>query len=204
MKTILSGRGILALPVLGLFLASAFLSGCAPSLKPYAGRNLKKGEGIRMAILPFENLSKTQGAGKSMENVVLVEFLKSGPVTIVDPGEVGAALSKERVRLTTSIPRETLVALGKGLGVDLFMMGTVHDYDMQLLTGAGTSGQVPVLAMSLRILDASTGEIVWAGNAARRGTDRETIFGIGRIHSLNNLAEETASQLAQAFAASLR
>lgn len=84
------------------------------------------------------------------------------------------------------------------------MVGTLHDFDMQLATGAGGSGQIPVVAVSLRILDASTGEIVWASNVARRGNDRETVFGIGRIHSLNNLAEETAAELAKAFAASLK
>lgn len=197
-------RRSIPLPVLPLLLAAAFLCGCGPSLKSFAGKDLKRGEGVKMAILPFENLSKAQGAGKSMENFVLVEFLKHAGVRIVDPGEVAAILSKERVRLATSIPKETLIALGKGLGVDLFMVGTLHDFDMQLATGAGGSGQIPVVAVSLRILDASTGEIVWASNVARRGNDRETVFGIGRIHSLNNLAEETAAELAKAFAASLK
>ncbi|HBO69141.1 MAG TPA: hypothetical protein DD658_02945 [Deltaproteobacteria bacterium] len=204
MEKSMAKRGSTLRPVLALLLAFSFLCGCGPSMKPFAGRTLKKGEGVKMAILPFENLSKAQGAGKSMENFVLIEFLKHAPVKIVDPGEVGAVLSKERVRLATSIPKETLIALGKGLGVDLFMMGTVHDFDMQLATGAGGSGQIPVVAVSLRILDASSGDIVWASNAARRGNDRETVFGIGRIHSLNNLAEETASEFAKAFAASLK
>lgn len=192
------------LRIAALLLVSTCLLGCGPSLKPFAGANLKKGEGVKMAILPFENLSKTQGAGKSMESFVLVEFLKYAPVKVVDPGEVSAMLSKERVRLATSVPRETLISVGRGLGVDLFMMGTVHDFDMQLATGAGGSGQIPVVSMSLRILDASTGDIVWAGNASRRGSDRETVFGIGRIHSINNLAEETAAEMARAFSASLR
>ncbi|MBI5576049.1 MAG: hypothetical protein HY896_06755 [Deltaproteobacteria bacterium] len=199
-----TGRRSSRLRIAALLLVSALLFGCGPTLKPFTGAGLRKGEGVKMAILPFENLSKTQGAGKSMESYILVELLKNAPVMVLDPGEVNAMLSKERVRLATSIPRETLVALGRGLGVDLFMMGTVHDFDMQIATGAGGSGQIPVVSMSLRILDASTGDIVWAGNASRRGSDRETVFGIGRIHSINNLAEETAAEMARAFSASLR
>lgn len=206
--TIKKGRGTLRLfsaVALLLFPALAMvLSGCGPSLKPFAGSNLRKGEGIRMAVLPFENLSKAQGAGKSMESFILIEFLKAAPVRIVDPGEVAASLSKERVRLATSIPRETLIALGKELKVDLFLVGTVHDFDMQLASAGGGSGQVPVVAVSVRVLDAGMGDIVWASNVTRRGDDRETVFGIGRIHSLNDLAEEVASQLAKAFAASLK
>src|SRR3990172_2098946 len=79
-------------------LLALFLSGCGPSLKPFASKDLK-GEGARMAILPFDNLSSTQGAGKSMEGLVLVEFLKKSTLKVVDPGEVSAALSKERIRL---------------------------------------------------------------------------------------------------------
>lgn len=180
------------------------LSGCGPSIKPFAGRDLKGGEGVKMAILSFDNLSKTQGAGKSMENMVLTEFLKNSPVRIIDPGEVAAALSEERVRLATSIPKETVQALGKKLGVDLFMVGVVHEYEMQMASGAGGSGQVPFIAITLRIIDANTGDIVWAINAARSGSDRETVFGIGKIQSLNTLADDIAKQIATAFADSLR
>jgi TolB-like protein len=180
------------------------LSGCGPSLKPFASKDLKGGEGARMAILPFDNLSSTQGAGKSMEGLVLIEFLKRSTLKVVDPGEVSAALSKERIRLATSIPKETVRTLGAGLGVGLLMMGTVHQYEMQSASGAGGSGNIPVVAITLRIIDVESGDIVWASTATRRGNDREIVFGIGKIQSLNTLAEETAVELAQAFADSLK
>lgn len=183
------------------------LVGCTGSLKsgsPFAGRDLKGGEGVRMAILSFDNLSKSQGAGKSMENIMLTEVLKAAPITIVDPGEVAAALSEERVRLATSIPRENLLVLGKKLAVDYFMVGIVHEFEMQSMTGAGGAGQVPLISITLRVIDAKTGDIVWACNATRSGKDKETIFGIGKIDSLNALAELTAQDLAQAFARSFR
>lgn len=183
-------------------LAALALGACATPVEPFAGPGLTKAEGTKMAILPFENLSKAPGAGKTLEGMVLVEFLKRAPITIVDPGEVSAALSNQRVRVATSISRETLEEVAKELGVDLLLVGTLHDYDMQTGAGTGGSSQVPVLAVTLRVLDARGGGIVWAANAARRGTDRETVFGIGRIHSLNALAEETAAEMARAFAAS--
>lgn len=179
------------------------LSGCASSVKPFAGKGLKGGEGMSMAILSFDNMSKTQGAGKSLESLILTEFLSNSPVRIIEPGEVAAALSEERVRLATSIPRETVQTLGKKLGVDLFMIGVVHEYDMLAGGASGGSGQTPVIAMTLRILDAKSGEIVWAVNTARSGNDSESVFGIGKISSLNALAHVTARQVAAAFADSL-
>lgn len=193
------GRGATALA-----LTAVLLMACGTTIKPYAGPGLARDGGTRMAILPFENLSKAPGAARTLEGMVLVELLRQAPVAIVDPGEVSAALSKERVRIATSMSREALAAVARDLGVDLVMMGTLHDYDMQMGTGVGGSSQIPVLAATLRAVDARSGEIVWAANAARRGTDKETVFGIGRVHSLNTLAEEAAADLAGAFAASMR
>jgi hypothetical protein len=186
------------------FLAAAFAGCGGGALEPYASQNLKGGEGLKMAILPFDNLSDDQGAGKTMENLALVEFLKRTPAKIVDPGEVSAALLQERVRLATSIPKETIRSLGANLGVDLFLVGIVHEYGMQRASGAGGSGDIPVVSLTLRILDAETGDIVWAISSARRGNDRETAFGMGRIDSLEQLAQSTAMELAQAYAVSMR
>jgi curli biogenesis system outer membrane secretion channel CsgG len=83
------------------------------------------------------------------------------------------------------------------------MVGIVHEFDVMMMSGAGGTGQVPQIAVTLRIVDAATGQIVWAGNASRTGKDRETVFGMGRVDSLNTLAEMTAQELARAFAQSL-
>lgn len=188
-----------------LLAASLLLAGCAAGLpRPYADQRLRGAEGLRMAILPFDNLSKSQGAAKTMENVVLTEFLKAAPVKVVDPGEVATVLSQERVRLSTSIPRETVKRIGKKLEVNLLMVGILHEYDSEPSSGAGGTGQIPVVSTTLRIIDANTAEIVWASTAARRGNDRESVFGIGRINSISTLAEVTARELATAFGESLK
>lgn len=182
------------------------LSGCGlgRNAEPFAGQGLKGGEGVRMAILPFDNLSAEQGAGKTLESLVLVEFLKNTSAKILDPGEIMAALVEERIRLATSISREGLVKLGQRLSVDYFIVSIVHEYGMQRMSGSGGSGEVPVVSLTMRILDAQTGDIVWATSEARRGNDRETVFGAGRIDSIEQLAQKTAQEIAQNFAKSLK
>lgn len=176
-------------------------AGCAKtSLTPYASKDFKAG---KMAILPFDNLSAAQGAAKTMENLVLVEFLKLPIFSIVEPGEVSSALSEARVRLATNIPKETVLKLGKDLGVDLLMLGVVHEHEMKRFSGAGGGGESPVVAVSVRILETQTGSIVWAANINRTGNDRETIFGIGKVQSINELAAQIAIELARSCAAAL-
>ncbi|MCM2357201.1 MAG: CsgG/HfaB family protein [Geobacteraceae bacterium] len=183
--------------VLVLFFG-AMLSGCQSSpIKPYISKNFKGGEGMKMAILPFDNMSKTQGAGKALENIMMIELLSRTPLTVVDPGEVSAALSQERVRMTTTIKREAVRNLGKNMGVNFLMVGAIHEYDFQSFTGV--SGAIPVIAITMRLIDTNSGDIVWAGNATRRGNDRETVFGIGRIQSMNALAEQVAIEFAEAI-----
>jgi TolB-like protein len=190
------------LPGIYLLFIVLLCAGCAKpksSLRPYARSDFRPG---KMAILPFDNLSAAQGAAKALENLVLVEFLKLPNLTIIEPGEVTTALSEARVRLATNIPRETVIKLGEDLGVDLLMVGVVHEHELKRFSGAGGAGEVPVVALSLRIIETKTGSIVWAANANRAGNDRETVFGIGRVQSINELAANAASDLAQACALS--
>ncbi len=170
----------------------------------FASPDLEGRAGAELAILPFDNLSDDQGAARSMENLVLIAFLNHSPIKIIDPGQVTSALLEERIRLATSIPKETLRRLGERLGVDFFLLGVVHEYRLQRVTGAAGSGEVPVVSLTLRMLDAASGDIVWASSAARRGNDDETVFGIGRIDSLERLAQVTVGEIAKDLSMSLR
>ena len=193
----------IATTLAAICLATLMLTGCGPkAAKPYAHPDLRGGAEVSVALLPFDNLTEDQGAAKTIESLTLVEFLKRAEarVRVVDPGEVNSVLLDLRIRVATSIPRETILALGERLGVDYLIGGVVHEYTMQRSTGGG--GEVPVVSLSLRIVDALDGEIVWALSSSRRGNDKESIFGIGRVDSLEQLAQQTVESMAEAFAKS--
>lgn len=185
-------------------LALLLTTGCgAPVMKPFASPDLRGRGGGVVAMMPFDNLSNDQSAGKTMENLVLVEFLRSTPTRILDPGEVGAALLDERIRVATSIPKATVLALGERLKADFLMQGVVHEYAMQRMTTSGGSGEVPVVSVSLRLVDTRTGEIAWAMSSSRRGNDHESLFGIGRVESLEQLAQDIVESMAGAYTGSI-
>lgn len=193
------------LTLIAVLLAPTLLVGCGGQrMSPYISDNLVGGDGGRIAILPFDNLSADQRAAKTLETMVMVEFLKQTSMNVIDPGVVHEALVQERVRLATAIPRANLISLGERLGVDIFIIGIVHEYAMQRATGAGGVGDVPAISLTLRALDAKSGEILWALSANKRGNDRESVFGIGRINSLDRLSNDTARDAARVFASSLR
>jgi len=171
-----------------LFLILA-VTGCVMPF--HVGGSAEPGGGTiwKVAILPFENLSKEEGAGDIAGNLFLVKMLHTGAFIIADPGLVEEALSTEGVRLTAHIPLSNLQGLGKKLDIPLILMGSVLEDEMQVLSGVGGGGQVPSVSVTVRLLEVSTGRVLWADAQSKRGTDYEKIFGLGRVYSTSRLME---------------
>jgi len=189
--------------IISIAIFSMLISSCG---SPYhrEGAVSSPGEkGEKIAILPFENLSAREGAGKMAGSLFLVKMLGTGTYSISDPGAVEEALGAQRVRLTSHIPLTVLKKLGDEMGVRFILMGTVLENEMQVLTGSSGGGQVPSVSITARIVEVATGKVVWAGARARRGTDFEKIFGIGRIYSttklMNIITDEMVSSMEETF-----
>ena len=60
-------------------------------------------------------------------------------------------------------------------------------------------GDVPTLALALRVIDGHSGRVRWTDQRTRSGEDRETIFGWGRVTNLERLAQATARDLVGAI-----
>jgi len=60
-------------------------------------------------------------------------------------------------------------------------------------------GDVPQVSLSLRLLAVPGGEVLWSGVHNRDGEDRETVFGLGRVESLESLATQTVMELVGTF-----
>lgn len=145
----------------------------------------------KLAILPFSNYSGKEDAGKQITNAFLVELLKKPFLVLIEPGEVEKALREERVRSTDKIDFETAALLREKLGVDLIMIGAVNEYDYMQIENR----QIPRIGVSVRILDATDGSIVWAGIHSRKGDDTELVFGWGLVKSLTQLSRICARDM---------
>ncbi len=168
-------------------------AGCAahvplPAVTPPGPRPL-------VAMLPLENLSGRAEYGDRMTHIVWTELGSSPAFEVVAPGEVDAALADARVRSTLALTREQVERIAKKTGVRWLVAGTllecgpVHTPD----------GDVPSIALSLRLLDGTTGRVRWTDMRSRSGEDRETVFGWGRVTNLDRLAQETARELVAAI-----
>lgn len=135
------------------------LAGCVTGSGP---RNFARADADittvrKIAVMPFESLvSNDEYAGEKIRRVVMTELLIRG-FEIVEPGEISKELfeKKKAVRVLTT---DELKNMGKTLGVDAIMMGSVETYK----TTPGLTVAYPDVSINLRLLDAASGNVVWS------------------------------------------
>jgi len=146
-----------------------------------------------LALLPLVNLSKYDEAGDIFSRSLLVELLDVNIFEVIDPGRVDVVVLQKRIRYTDRLPLATMQELGREIGTRFLLLGSVNEFEM--VTDRISS--IPLVSISLRIVECETGEIVWAATHTKRGDDSESIFGWGRIESLERLASVASKEIVQ-------
>ena len=192
MKTSLWYMYSLAVLVVGALV----LSGCkgdAPSSNIYV-KNVV-GQRIKIAVLPFDNVSKDQDAGRIVTNTVITYLLSTGAYDVVEPGVVNSALAAEGIRLNEGLSADDARKLQARVKADAFIIGLVEDYG-DLRVGADT---YPSISFSARLLDAQTADILWAATITKSGDENVKLFDIGRVSSLGKLSKSAISAMADSL-----
>jgi len=145
----------------------------------------------RIAVLEFKNKADNQwwwhGGAQAAQDVFVTELVKSGKFRVIDREQLAALMQEKNMSLSGDIDPATAVQAGKLLGCQYFLTGAVTEYGQQGTEahGAGVRGlpgfsggkKTFVAAMNARIIDTTTGEIVWADEA--RGEDSHMRLSIG-------------------------
>ena len=153
----------------------------------------------RVAILPFDNISGEADAGEKVRNVFLTGLYNIGVLGVVESGEVERFLLEERLRSTSQLNTEIIQKMGKNLKVDGIILGAVQEYKYARLG----NDDVPVVSISIRIIDTTTGSIIMAVTHSRAGNDREKIFGVGKIRTLSQMADIVVDEVISSLAVKL-
>jgi TolB-like protein len=135
-----------------------FVIGCGTTSKHYYVRQQVDYSSIkRIAVLPFETLTSDEYAGEKIRQSVITELLSRG-IDVVEPGEVTRALVELKIRSLGSIRTTDIQTLAKTLGVEALMMGSVEAYGIS----RGITVSYPEVSISLRLVEASSGKIIWS------------------------------------------
>jgi TolB-like protein len=137
-----------------------------------------------VAVMPLLNMTRYEAASDIIMDALVVELLDLKVFEVVDPGVVEVVVLEKRLRLTDRLPLETIQEIGERLQVEYLLVGSVSEFEIVRDGGA----ELPNVSISLRLIECSEGHIVWAATHSERGDDAESVFGIGRISTPEQLA----------------
>jgi curli biogenesis system outer membrane secretion channel CsgG len=147
----------------------------------------------RIAVIEFVNKANSgwhwwndRGAA-AMQDVFVTELVKSGKFRVIDRERLDAIMREKNLTLSGDIDPSSAIEIGKLLGVEYFLTGSVTEYGAtdvgahgsgrRGLPGFGVGKKTFVAAANARIIDAQTGEILWADEA--RGEESNVKVSVG-------------------------
>lgn len=161
--------------------------------RPKRGRDTRRGGGAvpgalgRVAVIPLGALTDRAGtsAAETATEALRAVLFRAG-VELVSPIRVAEVLRELRFAAWGGIDGATRRALGRELGVEHLITGSLESYD----DGGGELEPEPRVAYGLRLLDVATGRILWTGGDERSGWDGQGPFQTGRTYARGDLARK--------------
>lgn len=177
---------------LGFLLMALIISGCGSSNIPgvYLSNNPPKIK--KIAVLPFDNISGRGDAGKIVCNVFITELFRSNRYQVEEPGNIAQFMVHERIRVIGEMEQEKIKLLGRRFAVDAVIVGVVEEFD-DGLNGGFTP--VPLLSLSVRMIETKEGKIVWSAQNKRKGTDYVLVFDAGEVRSVVSLTKKVVAEM---------
>jgi curli biogenesis system outer membrane secretion channel CsgG len=131
----------------------------------------------RIAVLEFGHKAlnaEWTRAGEAAQDMFITELVKSGKFTVVDRERLDALMREKNLSLAGEIDPRTAVQAGKLLGVEYILFGNITEFGSETAgaqVGWGIGVDVKrkkfVAALDARLVNTTTGEIVWADKARK-------------------------------------
>lgn len=150
---------------MSLALTVLLVAGCA-SFTGESGPNLPRT--AKWGIVPMVNYSQTPQAGERSEQILLSVLSSRGLHPRVYPVSTQGeqALMDDNERLTGALE------WARAQNLDYVVSGSVEEWQYK----NGLDGE-PAVGISLRVLQASNGQVLWSKSGARAGWSRESLAG---------------------------
>lgn len=173
----------------------------------------------RIAVLEFKNKADNQywwhGGAAAMQDKFVTELVKSGKFRVIDREQLAALLQEKNMSLAGDIDPKSAVKAGKLLGVQYFLTGAITEYglDDKGASGPGIGGlpsfsvkkRTFTAAANARIIDTTTGEVVWADEAsAEEKSSNVNVGGFGGGVDDTRMFDKVMKPIIATLAASIK
>jgi curli biogenesis system outer membrane secretion channel CsgG len=168
----------------------------------------KASEKVRVAVLDFDfsavsdpiYLSYFNGGARGVSDILVNQLVKSGNYTVVERSKLDAILEEQNLGDSGRVDASTAAEIGRLLGVEAVVIGSVTQMDLQRQEKGGNLGGFfgagadvtdvdAYVKLSVRMINTTTGEILTVaegdGNASQSDTN-VSVFGISGGSSTDN------------------
>jgi len=119
----------------------------------------------QIAVLPFTNATKNDTVPEMARDITITQVLALGLFDVVDKGIVNSVLADEAISTNVPIDPLSLKRVGQRLRAQAFLLGTVDHVEEGRIGGIS----YPEIGLTLRLVDANTGMILWHASGKRTG-----------------------------------
>lgn len=148
----------------------------------------QKKDGPLCAVMDFENKTPNywwgQRLGQAAADVLTTELVKGTPLRCMEREKLGTIMKEKNLAASGLTTPDTYVKMGGMLGVKYIITGAVSSFGEKQVGGHGFGfgGKVRTYhtAIDVRIIDAETGEIIFAESAdAEKSGVKLSLRGVG-------------------------
>lgn len=175
----------------GVLALAAVAAGCAGTRPRASHAPVAVAEGAMVAMIPFEDLSGRENVAEAFTRVFMAELVRTGTLPVIEQGLVESALERLAIRSSRGMTSAEMRLLGDSLHVTHLLFGNVIEAGEL----KSDEGGIPSVAATLRLVEISSGRVVWACHHSRTGEDRETVFQWGRERSQDKLIATLAVEM---------
>jgi curli biogenesis system outer membrane secretion channel CsgG len=165
--------------LLALAATASLVRAQAPSTKP------------RIAVIEFTNKADNQWwhstGAQAAQDIFVTELVKSRKFAVIEREKINAIMQEKGLTLGGDIDPKTAMQIGKLLGLNYLLTGAVTEYGntdtgahgpgVGALPSFGVHKRSFVAALNARLINVSTGEIVWADEARKEETSSSVSVG---------------------------
>lgn len=137
----------------------------------------------RIAVARFSDGAAYHGSGSGISDMLTTALVKTGKFLVVERKDLDKVLDEQKLGASGVVTAETAPAMGKVLGVDMIVVGSVSELGTKKreigggisIFDAGVSSKTARAAVDIRLVNTTTGEIL----AAETEEGTESTLGVG-------------------------
>lgn len=148
---------------------------------------------LRVAVIPFENLSAHPSAGLICAQLMATELYQRRLFNLLEETEIRRTLADNQVDVAKLADRTYALEVARLLEVDAVLLGSVSDYGYQ-----HGLREEPTVGLNVRLVAATDGSVLWASSHADVGA------GMFRRDSVNATAQRVVARMVDALESRIR